>query len=283
VNACGLDAFTNNATFPSVALRARIMWRGILVFLLLAISTVAGIFILAAMVWAARYAFHPPTDPLGNIHSIAVLPFDNLSGDPSQEYFSDGMTDALISDLAQISSLAVISTTSVMSFKGSGKSLPEIARALNVDAIVVGSVTRDGDQVLVSAKLVNTATDSAVWSRNYDREMSDLSKLQADVAQSIARAIRAKLTSAEQQRLTTSKTINAEATEKFQVGNYLLQKNTDDNLEKAISEFTRAIEIEPEYAAAWAGLSRARLQRGERAGRGVCRAAGRLLPASGRR
>jgi TolB-like protein/Tfp pilus assembly protein PilF len=224
----------------------------------------AAIVLLLTIGLAAKYGFRSAatTNETANIHSIAVLPLDNLSGDSSQEYFSDGMTDALISDLAQIKSLKVISRTSVMRFKGSQKALPEIARELGVDAIVEGSVTRAGGRVRVSAQLVPASTDAAVWSRNYEREMSDLLRLQSDIAQAIAGEIKAQLTASEQQRLSGVKTIDPNASEEYLLGKYQLQKHTDTNLELAIGHFTRAIEVEPNYAEAWAGLSNAWFQRG---------------------
>lgn len=222
-----------------------------------------AIVLLCAIVLAARYQFRSvDTNTRSEIHSIAVLPLDNLSGDPNQEYFSDGMTDALISDLSQIKSIKVISRTSIMSFKGSHQSLPEIARQLGVDAIIEGTVTRAGDHVRVSAQLVPAATDAAVWSRNYEREMSDILRLQSDVAQAIAGEIKAQLTATEQERLSASRSIKPEASEEYLIGKYELQKLTDADLELAIGHFTKAIEIEPNYAEAWAGLSGAWFQRG---------------------
>jgi len=219
--------------------------------------------LLLAIGLAARYRFGTAgLNAIEEIHSIAVLPLENLSGDPSQEYFSDGMTDALITDLSQIRSLKVISRTSVMSFKGSRKSLPEIASSLGVDAIIEGSVTRAGGRVRISAQLVPATTNAAVWSRSYEREMSDILRLQSDVAQAIAGEIKVKLTSVEQQRLSGLKSVNPDASEEFLLGKYHLQKKLDSNLEAAIGHFTHAIEIEPDYAAAWAGLSRAWFERG---------------------
>jgi len=215
------------------------------------------------VVLAWRYQYRPAAGAaLNEVRSIAVLPLENLSGDATQEYFSDGMTDALIGDLSQISSLKVTSRTSAMRFKGSGRSLPDIARTLGVDAIVEGSVTRSGNRVRISAQLIPATTDAAIWSRSYEREVSDLLKLQADVAQAIAGEIKAKLTSSEQQRLTSATTVSAAASEEFLLGNYYLQKRTDPNLELAIGHFTRATELEPTYAQAWAGLSDAWFQRG---------------------
>jgi TolB-like protein/Tfp pilus assembly protein PilF len=223
----------------------------------------AVLVVLVAAGLVIRYQFRgSAANTAAEIHSIAVLPLDDLSGDPSQEYFSDGMTDALISDLSQIRSLKVISRTSVMRFKGSHASLPDIARKLNVDAIVEGTVTRAGGRVRVTAQLIPATTDSAIWSRNYEREMSDILKLQSDVAQAIAGEIKAQLTVSEQRRFATARTLDPAANEEFLLGRYHLQKLTDGDLEVAIGHFNRAIEIEPNYAAAWAGLSHAWFQRG---------------------
>jgi TolB-like protein len=221
-----------------------------------------GIALLIGIIVAARYGFLTGERGGAEIRSIAVLPLENLSGDPSQEYFSDGMTDALIHDLSLIRSLKVTSRTSVMRFKGRRESLPDIARTLGVDAVVEGTVTRTGDRVRVTAQLIPAATDAAIWSRNYEREMSDLLRLQADVAQAIATEIKARITSTEQERLRAPKTIDPKASEEFLIANYHLQKLTDPDLELATSHFTRALEIEPEYAEAWAGLSRAWFERG---------------------
>lgn len=228
-----------------------------------AVTLAAAIVAILAVIIALLYQFRTAaTGTTSDIHSIAVLPLENLSGDPSQEYFSDGMTDALISDLSQIKSLKVISRTSVMSFKGSRQSLPEIARQLGVDAIVEGSVTRAGGRVRISAQLVPAMTDAAVWSRNYERDMSDILKLQSDIAQAIAGEIKAQLTAGEQQRLLSSRSISPEAIEEYLLGKYHLQKHSDADYEQAIDHFTRAIQIEPEYAQAWAELSSAWFLRG---------------------
>lgn len=196
------------------------------------------------------------------IHSIAVLPFENLSGDPSQEYFADGMTEALISDLSQIKALKVISRTSVMQYKGKRGSLPEIARTLGVDAVIEGSVQRSEGRVKVTAQLIHAATDTHIWSRSYEREMTDILKLQSDVAQAVAREVRVQLSPPEQNRLSSARSIDSKASEAYLKGRYHLQKLNEADLALAVGYFSEAIRIEPDYAAAHAGLSQAWFERG---------------------
>src|SRR5713101_6619875 len=145
------------------------------------------------------------------IHSIVVLPLENLSGDTNQEYFADGMTDALITDLAQISSLRVISRTSAMHYKGSRQALPAIARELNVDAIVEGSVTRAGKRVRINVQLLEARSDRHLWAKAYDRDTSEIMSLQQDVADSIAHEIQAKLTPQENLRQAQNRQVDPEA------------------------------------------------------------------------
>jgi eukaryotic-like serine/threonine-protein kinase len=201
-----------------------------------------------------------PSQP--EIKSLAVLPLENLSGDPSQEYFADGMTEALISNLSQIKALKVISRRSVMRYKGARESLPVIARALGVDAVIEGSVQRSGGRVRVTAQLIPATTNTAVWSRNYERELSDILKLESDVAQAIASEIRVQLTPAEQNRLTSTRTIDPKAHEAYLLGRYHLAKLNPSDLSQAVNYFQQAIRIEPDFAAAYAGLSRAWSERG---------------------
>ena len=196
------------------------------------------------------------------IKSLAVLPLENLSGDPSQEYFADGMTEALISSLSQINALKVISRTSVMRYKDSHESLPTIARALGVDAVIEGSVQRSGERVRVTAQLIPATTDAPIWSRNYERELSDIFKLQSDVAQAIAAEIRVQLTPAEQNRLSSSLPVDPKAHEAYLLGRYHLAKLNETDLALAIDHLQRAIQIQPDFAAAYAALSRAWSERG---------------------
>ncbi len=196
------------------------------------------------------------------IRSLAVLPLVNLSGDPAQEYFADGMTEALISNLAQIRAFSrVISRTSVMRYKGSGKSLPEIAQELNVDAVIEGTVTRSGGRVRVTAKLIPAATDSPVWARDYERDLGDVLKLQSDVARAVADEIRIHVTPEERARLAAARHIDPQAHEAYLLGRYHLRTN-DEDLRRAIGHFEAAIRRAPDYAAAHAGLSHAWQQRG---------------------
>ena len=230
--------------------------RVVLPSLALLLLLAAGTFIYA---WRIRQAA-APVQP--EITSLAVLPLENLSGDPSQEYFADGMTEALISNLSQIKALKVISRTSVMRYKESRESLPVIARALGVDAVIEGSVQRSGGRVRVTAQLIPASTDAPIWSRNYERELSDVLKLESDIAQAIASEIRVQLTPVEQNRLASTKNIDPKAHEAYLLGRYHLAKLNPSDLSLAVDYFQQAIRIEPDFAAAYAGLSRAWSERG---------------------
>jgi TolB-like protein/DNA-binding winged helix-turn-helix (wHTH) protein/tetratricopeptide (TPR) repeat protein len=189
------------------------------------------------------------------VHSLAVLPLENLSGDPEQEYFADGMTDDLITQLAKISSLRVISRTSVMRLKGTRKSLSEIARELNVDAVVEGTVTRSPERVRVTAQVVRANPEQHLWAESYDRPLGDVVLLQGELAKEISRAIRIQLTPQEQTRLASTRPVNPGAYEACLKGRYFWSKRTDGTTKKAIEYFQQAIEKEPTYALAYAGLS----------------------------
>jgi TolB-like protein/DNA-binding winged helix-turn-helix (wHTH) protein/Flp pilus assembly protein TadD len=191
----------------------------------------------------------------GQIQSIAVLPLENLSGDPAQEFFADGITDALITDMAQIGALRVISRTSVMRYKGTKKSLPEIARELNVDAIVEGSVVRSGNRVRITGQLVQAATDRHLWAKNYESELTNIVTLQSDVARAIATEVQAKLTPHELMRLANIRTVKPEAYEAYLMGRYLLNKRNEEALKKGSEYFLQSIENDPTYAQAYVGLA----------------------------
>jgi eukaryotic-like serine/threonine-protein kinase len=191
----------------------------------------------------------------GAIQSAAVLPLENLSGDPSQEYFADGMTDALITQLSQIRKLRVISRTSVMQYKHTQKPLDQIAQELNVDAIVEGSVVRSGDRVRISAKLFQTNIEGALWAGNFERNFTDVLGLQSDVATSIARQIQVQLSSAEQSQLARTRSVVPEAYEAYLKGKYELEKRTPDSFQNAATYFKQAIEKDGTFAAAYAGLA----------------------------
>ena len=201
--------------------------------------------------WLFRYPGRPST----GIRSLAVLPLENLSGEASQNYFADGMTDELITDLAQISALRVISRTSVMVYKGARKPLPQIARELNVDAVVEGTVLRSGDQVRITAQLIDAATDKHLWSQSYEGGLRDTLALQNRVATAIADQIRITLTPRKQAALKNGKVVNPEAYESYLKGRYFWNKRTADGLKAALAYFKQAIEEDPKYAPAYSGLA----------------------------
>ena len=215
----------------------------------------ASILALAGITGLAFMFVRPVPEPALQIKSLAVLPLDNLSNDASQEFFADGMTEALIGSLSQVGSIKVISRTSVMRYKKSGKSIPEIAKELSVDGIIEGSIQRSDGRVRVTAQLVHAATDSPVWSRSFERSMTDILKLQSEIAQAVVSEIRAQLTPAERQRLEGSSTIDPAATEAFLLGRHYFHKWTRESERQAVDQFQKAVAIEPEYADAWAGLA----------------------------
>jgi TolB-like protein/DNA-binding winged helix-turn-helix (wHTH) protein/Tfp pilus assembly protein PilF len=216
---------------------------------------------LAAALFAIR---HVPATDAGrrSIASIAVLPLANLSGDPAQDYFADGVTEALISSLARIHALRVVSRTSVMRFKGGRPSVSAIARALNVDAVIEGSVQRTAERVRISIQLIHAPTDTHLWAREYDREVTDVLKLQGEVARAVADEIRIQVTAEERDRLASAHSVDAAAFQEYLIGRYHLWRYNEDNLRQAIAHFERATRIDPTYAAAYAGLSHAWWARG---------------------
>ncbi|MCH6553888.1 MAG: tetratricopeptide repeat protein [Acidobacteria bacterium] len=191
----------------------------------------------------------------GEITSIAVLPLENLSGDPEQEYFVDGMTETLITELSKIGALTVISRQSVMQFKGTDKPLPEIARELNVDAVVVGSALHIGERVRITVQLIEAASDRNLWAENYDRDLSDVLTLHSEVARAIANEVKVALTPEEEVRLASARTVDPEAYQHYLKGNFQLSKSTEQGFRKALEHFQQALEIAPDYAPAHAGLS----------------------------
>lgn len=194
--------------------------------------------------------------PRLRIESVAVLPLENLSGDPQQEYFADGITDALIGDLAKIGALRVISRTSTMHYKGTKKSLPEIARELKVDAVVEGTVQRASERVGIRVQLIQAATDRHLWVESYERDLRDVLGLQSEIARAIAREIQTKLTAGEQARLAHNRPVNRKAFDDHLQGRYLYwNMRTKENLEKAIEYFQSAINADRTYAPAYAGLA----------------------------
>jgi len=205
---------------------------------------------------AIAYVLYTREKPRPAISSIMVLPLENLSGDASEEYFADGMTDALIGDLAQIGGLHVISRTSSMHYKGTKKSLPQIAGEINVDAVVEGTVQRSGERVVVRAQLIQAATDRHLWVRTYTRDVRDVLDLQSEIAQDVAREVQIQLTPGEQARFSSRRAVQPKAYDSYLQGRYLYwNKRTEENLNKAIELFQNAIKEDPNYAPAYVGLA----------------------------
>ncbi len=221
--------------------------------------TILVLAVLAAVVFGfdlgglRRRLFGEPSAP--RIQSIAVLPLENLSQDPEQEYFADGMTDELITKLAQISALRVISRTSAMRYKGTKKSVSEIARELHVDAVVEGAVMRAGDRVRISAQLIEAPTDHHLWAASYERDLRGVLSMQDEVTRAIVSEIRVKLTAREQARLANTHPIDPEAYRFYLQGRYYRYKLTPEGLLKATEYFQQALARDPAYALAYAGLA----------------------------
>lgn len=191
------------------------------------------------------------------IRSIAVLPLQNLSGDPSQEYFSDGITSQLITDLAKVGSLRVVSQTSVMQYKGAKKNLPEIGRELNADAIVEGSVIRSGQQVRITVQLVEAPTDEHLWAETYDRDRGDILNLQGEVAEAITQRVRAQLTANQQARLRAPHAVNPTAYDDYLRGRFYFDNGfwKPDALKEGQQYFEQSIQTDPNFAPGYAGLA----------------------------
>jgi TolB-like protein len=187
------------------------------------------------------------------IESLAVLPLDNLSHNPEQEFFADGMTDELITDLAKISALRVVSRTSVMRYKGTKKPVSEIARELKVDALLEGTVTRDTDRVRITAQLIRPEPEKHLWAEKYVGSVSEILTLQDAVANAVAHEIQIKVTPREHARLTTPRAVNPEAYDAYLRGLYL--NPTEENLKKMRDYFLQSTDKDPGYAPAWAGLA----------------------------
>jgi TolB-like protein/Tfp pilus assembly protein PilF len=193
----------------------------------------------------------------GAVHSVAVLPLQNLSGDPAQDYFVDGMTEELIGNLAKVQSLRVISRTSVMQYKGTKKALPQIARELNVGSVVEGSVLRSGERVRINVQLVQADTGHALWSESYEKDLTDVLAVQAEAARAIVGEIKVRLTPEEGKRLAKVRPVDPEAYDAYLKGRFYWSKFTGDDYQTAIGFFQKAIEKDPTYAPAYAGLAHA--------------------------
>ena len=222
---------------------------------------VAALVVLALLLaLVPYYLVHRPRAALASarISSLAVLPLRNLSGDPAQDYLADGMTEALISRLAQLHDLRVISHTSVMSFKNPQLSAPELGRKLGVDALVEGSVTRDGNRIRVTAQLIRAASDAHFWSETYDREFQDSLALESELAQAIAERVEVTVTGAEHERLAASRTVAPEVYENYLKGRFEYDRgHTKSDYERSVDFFGRAIRLDPTFAPAYLGLSQA--------------------------
>ncbi|GAC1701789.1 MAG: hypothetical protein NVS9B4_05760 [Candidatus Acidiferrum sp.] len=216
-----------------------------------------GAAVLTLLAVAVRYVRNGPGTNVHStqIKSVVVLPFENLSGDTEQQYFTDGMTDELIAHLAKIRSLRVISRTSAMGYKGTHKTISEIARDLKVDAVIEGTVLRSGNRVRITAELVQVVTDHHLWAETYESQLGDILTLQNQVASAIVNEIRINLTPEEQQRLASSRSVSAESYEDYLKGRYYWNKRSEDGLNKAIEYFQRSTREDSHNALAFAGLA----------------------------
>jgi serine/threonine-protein kinase len=204
---------------------------------------------------APRRAKAPAKSARARVRSLVVLPLENLSGDPAQDFFADGMTEALIADLAKIDGLRVISRTSAMRYKGARRPLPEIAQELGVDAVLEGSVMRSGGRVRITAQLINAASDTHLWADSFDRDLSDVLSLQSEVARAIASEIRIKLTPRAKARLEVARRVNPEAYDAYLRGRHHMMRRTEEALLNAADYFRIAIDLDPTYALAYVGLA----------------------------
>ena len=232
--------------------RRRGRWIGAAALALIAASVAV---LIALNAFGLRDRVLRRSTPIPKIESIAVLPLENLSGDPGQEYFADGMTEVLVTNLGKVGALRVISRTSVMRYKHTNKPLPEIARELNVDAVVEGTVLRSGDKVRVTANLVDAKHDRHLWAETYETNLRDILVVQGDAARSIVSAIKVKIAPQEQTALVNSRPVNPEAHDAYLLGRYQWDRRTEESLQRAREHFEKAIAIDPQYAAAYAGLA----------------------------
>ncbi|MDW7681166.1 MAG: winged helix-turn-helix domain-containing protein, partial [bacterium] len=204
------------------------------------------------LIVGGRYLFHRSR---ADIQSLAVLPLTNLNADPSQDYFADGMTEALITELAKISALRVISRTSVMQYKQVYRPLSEIASELNVDAVVEGSLLYSGERVRITAQLIQVKPERHLWAESYERKMIDILTLQSEITRAIVNEIKARLTPNEQEQLNRIRQIDPEAYQAYLMGRYFWNKRTPEGFKKGVEYFNQAIAIDPTYAPAYAGLA----------------------------
>jgi serine/threonine protein kinase/tetratricopeptide (TPR) repeat protein len=232
------------AILGAPAVRLAKVWKIVVPVLLVALLVAGGFY------YRSRQQAAPP-----DIRSLAVLPLENLSGNPNEEYFSDGMTSALITELGKIQALSVISWQSVKQYKGTNKPVPQIARELHVDAVVEGSTMRAGDKVRIAAQLVRASPERHLWSESYERDLRDVLTLQGSVARAIVSEINIKVTAQEHARLASSRPVNPEAYQAYLRGGYFLEKRTPNDIRRAIELFQHAVDIDPNYAMGYVGLA----------------------------
>ncbi len=215
---------------------------------------IIGVLVLALLlVVIDQYVIEAP--PFPDVSTLAVLPLANLSGDPGQEYFADGMTEALITSLAKISALRVVSRTSIMRFKGSDRSLPAIAAELGVDAIVTGSATRDGDRIRITAQLINAVTDQHLWAESYDRDLREVLILQSEIATAIANSVSIAVTPEESSRLSLAAGVSPVGYDDYLKGMQHFYRLTPNDLETALQYFDLSLEQNPDFALAHSGVA----------------------------
>jgi TolB-like protein/DNA-binding winged helix-turn-helix (wHTH) protein len=245
VSAAGANGF-------EVPARNSAVQRGLIAGLLGGLAIVALVVLVEGAAWKQKWLGGPAT---ASVRSVAVLPMQNLSNDPDQEYFVDGMTDELITDLAQLHDLKVVSKTSIMQYKGTRKPLPQIGRELGVDAVVEGSVLRSGDRVRITAQLIRTATDRHIWAKAYDGDLKDVLSLQARVAEEITNQVKLNLSAEETGRLRRPRAVNPEAFDLYLHGRYAWNQRSVQGFRQAIEYFNQALEKDPEFALAYSGLA----------------------------
>jgi TolB-like protein/DNA-binding winged helix-turn-helix (wHTH) protein len=257
LNANGAARAVGELTAEEASVKTRRSRRSLQIGMVLGLGAAVLLLALAALKLAKSWGRQTRTSTALQIRSLAVLPLQNLSADPNQQYFSDGMTDALITNLAQISSLKVISRTSSMRYDQTKKSLPEIARELNVDGIVEGTVQRSGNRVRITAQLIYGPSDKHLWANSYERDMGNVFELERDVTEDIARQVQARLTNENKTRSTYPQPLNPKALDAYLQGTYHQWRKGSGS--KAAEYFQQAIDADPNFAPAYTGLAGAHI------------------------
>ena len=204
--------------------------------------------------WLMRQRSAAPSSP-SHITSLAVLPFKNYSGDANQEYFADGMTDLLTTELSGVGAITVKSHQSALKFKNSTKSSPEIGEELHVDGIVEGSVLRDGNEVTVNVQLIDARTDRHLWAKKFERDLTNILKMRNEVVEAIAHEIQTTISPEQSSRLSSARRVNPDALQEYLLGRQAWNRQNEKGLDEASKHFNRAKEVDPEFALAWAGLA----------------------------